>query len=111
MAELPTGGMCRSKDHTFIEHEVFYKYGQKEADFMKKHDIITENQWQIVRDMTYTRKAQLTLIYHSDVNKGIEDGREFIDSVSREVVCSRMTGLEAKTVPYQLETFYDNVDE
>ena len=96
MAELPTGGICRSKDHTFIEHEVFYKYGQKEADFMKEHDIITQIEWEIIRHMTYTRKTQLTLIYNTDVGKGIEEGKDFIDAVSREVVCSRMTGLEGK---------------
>ena len=108
MAELPTEAMCRSKDHTFIEHEVFYEYGQKEGDFMKEHGIITENQWQIIKDMTYARKAELTLIYDRDVHKTSADGRDFIDSVAREVVCNCMSGLEGKTVPYQLEILCDD---
>ena len=106
MAELPTGGLCRSKDHTFIEHQVFYKYGQKEADFMKKHNIINEDQWNLIKHMSYTRKNQLKLIYYTDVG-GSEEGQEFMDVVSREVVCSRMTGLEGKKVPYQLDFYND----
>ena len=106
MAELPTGAMCRSRDHTFIEHKMFYKYGKKEGEFMRDHFIITQDQYGIINDIAFQRKQELRLIYDRDLQIGLArrsfGAREFVDCVSREVLCSDMIGLEGKRIPFQI---------
>ena len=69
--------------------------------------------WQTIKDISFVRKAELKLIYDRDLQiemaRYTVDGKDFIDSVSREIVCNRMTGLEGKRIPYQIP--YDDEDD
>ena len=50
------GAICRSKKHTFVEHEVYYKDGENEMTFMIDNDIISGGEGITIGNMISDRK-------------------------------------------------------
>ena len=90
---LPSGVMCRSRGQTFVEHEMFYKYGRKEKYFMEKYGMIGPREADLIDGMINSRQVELDMI---DEAKGI------LECVGQEVVCTDVVGTEKVKVPFKV---------
>ena len=61
MYVMPSGNLCLSPDHKYMQHALFYGMPFCEAQDLHDCGILTKHQCDIVENMSLSRDAQLSL--------------------------------------------------
>lgn len=67
MATMPHGGACLARNHTYVQHILFFDMPIEEAALLVKYDIITKEQYKLVTSLDKERKDKIHRMETSDI--------------------------------------------
>ena len=59
MHELPNGAICKSKEHTFIQHARFFNLSVEEGTYLGHYNMISKDNYEVIKKIEAERQLRL----------------------------------------------------